>query len=341
MYMYEKIGLLYTRTCPLACEHCIIESSPKATGKIEYRAAAAMLPVIARHTKTVCFTGGEPLLYFAEIVKLVEAAKKLGLITNVVSGAGWVRKPEVARRRMARLKEAGLDKLCISADRYHEVHSPRERAHLLVESAQRAGIEVIVRGVVGAHQRSSEEKARFAPGDIVYDPGRLVRLGAARNLPKEHFHYWEQPPTGRCKIALWPVIEPDGNVYTCCGPSRYAKKPSPLMLGNVNEEPLDLILTRAAKDPLLQALALIGPHGILQLLKSRPETEHLVPVRPEYTGLCELCFDLTESLEIVAAARARLTENKDAQDTLAAAALWLQARKQYGAAPQSEVASRA
>lgn len=326
--MYEKIGLLYTRTCPLSCEHCIIESSPKAIGKIDYHAAAAMLPAIARHTNMVCFTGGEPLLYFSEIVKLIQAAKKLNLRTLVVSGAGWVREPEVAQSRMTRLKEAGLDELCVSADRYHEVHSPRERAHLLVESAQRAGIDVMVRGVVGAHQRSCEEKARFAPGDVVYDPGRLVRLGAARNLPKEHFHYWEQPPTGRCKIALWPVIEPDGNVYTCCGPSRYAKQPSPLTLGNVNEEPLDLILTRAAQDPLLQALALIGPHGLLQLLEKRPETEHLVPIRPEYTGLCELCFDITESLEIVAAARALLAQNKDAQNMLAAAALWVSTRKQ-------------
>jgi hypothetical protein len=292
-----------------------------------------MLRVIARHTKAVCFTGGEPLLYFSEIVKLVQEAKNLGLTTSVVSGAGWVRKPEVAQRRMARLKEAGLDKLCVSADRYHEAYGPRERAHVLVESAQRAGIEVMVRGVVAANQRSCEEKVRFAPADTVYDPVRLIRLGAARNLPKEDFHYWEQPPAGRCKVALWPVIEPDGNVYTCCGPSRYAKNPSPLVLGNVNDEPLDLILTRAAQDPLLQALFMIGPQGILQLLRSRPETEQLVPMRDEYTGLCELCFDLTDSLAIVAAARARLAE-RDAQALLAATGLWLASRKQSEARPQ-------
>jgi hypothetical protein len=37
------------------------------------------------------------------------------------------------------------------------------------------------------------------------------------------------------------------------GHPEYAKNPSPLVLGNVNDEPLDLILTRAAQDPLLQA----------------------------------------------------------------------------------------
>jgi hypothetical protein len=54
------------------------------------------------------------------------------------------------------------------------------------------------------------------------------------------------------------VIEPDGNVYTCSGHPDSAKNPSPLVLANVNDEPLDLILTAEHPDPLLQALFMIG-----------------------------------------------------------------------------------
>ncbi|HYP09817.1 MAG TPA: radical SAM/SPASM domain-containing protein, partial [Bryobacteraceae bacterium] len=324
---YDVVGLLYTRTCPLACAHCIIESSPRATDKMRFGAAAELLPAIARHTTRICFTGGEPLLYFNEILALVKAAKHLGLTTSVVSGAGWVRQARVAEERISRLRDAGLDKLCVSADRYHEVYSPPERAHLLIDIARRAGIDVIVRGVIAANQNSCQEKARFAPGDVVYDPVPLVRLGAARSLPEEHFQYTERPPSGRCKVALSPVVEPDGNVFACCGPSRYARKSSPLALGNINHESLDTILSRGAQDPILKALTLIGPYGLLELLEKHPATEQLVPMRRGYTGMCELCLDMTDSLEVVAALRARLTQT-DAQALLAAAELWRRSRVQ-------------
>lgn len=321
MRPYEVVGLLYTRTCPLTCAHCIIESSPKADGKMQLQAALDMLPVIGRYARTVCFTGGEPLLYYNEIVELVEAAKALGLNTSLVSGAGWVRKREIAEQRVARLRLAGLDKLCISADRYHEAHSPVDRAHLLSEIAQRLGITVVVRGVLAATQTSCGEKQRFAPGSIPYDPVSLVRLGAARSLPDDHFRHSEAPPRGRCKVALSPVVEPDGFVYACCGPSRYSAKSSPLVLGNVNEESLDTILRRGLDDPILKALKLVGPFGLLELLNSHPATKNLVKLRPSYTGMCELCLDMTDSLSVVAAIRSRLPHN-DAQALLTAASLW-------------------
>jgi MoaA/NifB/PqqE/SkfB family radical SAM enzyme len=321
MPKFDVIGLLYTRTCPLACGHCIIESSPKAQDKMQFDAAMEMLPTIAHHATTVCFTGGEPLLYHAEIVKLIEAAKRLGLKTSLVSGAGWVRKRALAEVRVAQLQQAGLDKLCVSADRFHEEYSPKERAHLLVELARRAGITVLVRGVIPATLTASEEKQRFAPGNINYDPVPLVRLGAARNLPDEQFHHLASPPKGRCRVALSPVVEPDGTVYACCGPSRYAHQPSPLILGNVRDESLDTILSRGAADPLLKALWLIGPYGLLELLRNRLDTQHLISLRKSYTGICELCLDLTDSLTVVAALRTRLTHT-DAQALLTAAALW-------------------
>jgi hypothetical protein len=147
-------------------------------------------------------------------------------------------------------------------------------------------------------------------------------LGAARKLPEDHFRYSELPPRGRCKVALSTVIEPDGNVYACCGPSRFSDKSSPLVLGNVEVEPLDEILSRGAQDPLLRALELIGPFGLLELLKKHTEASELIKLRPRYTGMCELCMDLTDSLTAVAAIRSRLTD-RDAQALLTAAALWV------------------
>jgi hypothetical protein len=185
MLQYTTVGLLYTRTCPLACRHCIIESSPKAEGKMRQETAAEYVRTITAYSKEVCFTGGEPLLYYTEVVELIRFAVSLGLETSVVSGAGWVRvdKTEIARERVRGLKEAGLKKLCISWDQYHEEFSPRAQAELLASLAQEFEIEVVVRGVVPANRRDARPKTVFgraAARSVQHGADPLDRAGWKR-----------------------------------------------------------------------------------------------------------------------------------------------------------------
>ncbi|RRA47446.1 radical SAM/SPASM domain-containing protein [Acidipila sp. EB88] len=307
MLQYQTIGFVYTRTCPLSCRHCIIESSPKAQGKMSKRAAEQYLTTIARFSKQVCFSGGEALLYYHEVVDLIRTAKSLGLLTSVVSGAGWVRtdKAHIARERVLGLKNAGLDSVCLSWDQYHEEFSPRENAELLAALVVEHGIALTIRGVAPATQPKPYPTYMF---DQPAEFRNLVQLGSARQLPAAHFFAFEEPPYGTCDTVLSPVIEPDGNVYACCGPSRFSHESSPLVLGNTNEETLDAILDRGMRDPLLRALNLVGPRGLYELLKATPEYAQFFRKRDHYGSICNVCMDMTDVPEIVAALRARMSD---------------------------------
>jgi len=103
------------------------------------------LKVIPAFAQGVCFTGGEPMLYYRDILKLLPQARDLGLQTSLVTGAGWVRGESSTRARMKALAEAGLHHVCISWDRYHEEFSARERPLRLARLAIEAGIGVAVR----------------------------------------------------------------------------------------------------------------------------------------------------------------------------------------------------
>jgi MoaA/NifB/PqqE/SkfB family radical SAM enzyme len=327
MLQYKAIGLLYTRTCPLACRHCIIESSPKATGKMLPTEAEQYLQTIARFAPEVCFTGGEPMLYYNEILPLVRQATELGLLVSMVSGAGWVRvaKEPIARDRMQTLREAGLEKLCISWDEYHEEFSPRAQAALLAKLATEAGIEVSVRGVVPANRTEPREKTMF--GEIRAEYQSLVQLGSAKSLPDAQFFKYHEPPRGSCNVVLSPVVEPDGNVYACCGPGRFSKGSSPLLLGNAQKESLDSIFSRSVRDPMLIALSLVGPFGLYKLLQTMPEYEKDFVQREHYNNICDVCLDMTNVPAVVASLRAKLNQ-RDAQAMLAAARL-MQARQHH------------
>lgn len=324
MIQYATVGLCYTRTCPLNCADCIIESSPKVQGKMEKTVARGYLEALRKYSPEVCFTGGEPMLYFNEVVELTAEATEMGLRPTMVTGAGWVSldKPYIARERIERLADAGMKKICVSWDQYHEQFSPREKAQLVVDLVTESGMECAVRGVIPSTCDWRTQAAPWEGKPVDYEPVKLIKLGAAKALPSDQFYWEEQMPRGVCSIVLTPVVEPDGMVYACCGPGRYALKPSPLILGNANEEPLDAIFERAVRNPVLEALELIGPYGMIQLLKDHPATKQHFYQRPRYTGICELCLDITDTPELVAALNTRLAD-ADAQMLLAAARLWL------------------
>lgn len=310
MIRYSVFGLLYTRTCPLSCRHCIIESSPKATDKMTPAMALSYIQVIPKYSDTVCITGGEPMLYYNEILPLIREAKRLGLLVSMVTGAGWVslNKPEIARERMLGLKEAGLDNLLISWDDYHEEFSPAENALLLIEFCKEIGLAHHVRGVIPAFGPNPKIEQKLVTIDVRYEKVGIMRLGTATLLPEDHFQFSEETRRGGCSTALQGVVEPDGMVYACCGPSRYSKKTSPLVLGNTNDENLDTILHRAVRDPLIQAISSVGPYGLLQLIKQDPTLQNVLPVRERYIGICDLCLDLTNLPVIVQRLRERLSE---------------------------------
>jgi hypothetical protein len=322
MVTYQVIGLTYTRRCPLFCNDCITESSPRAIGKMNLELALACLQAMPAFCDTVSFTGGEPLLYPQEIIRLTREAHHRGLHSAVVTGAGWVANERRAQETIGALAEAGLKRMTISWDEYHEEHSPRWRAVTLARIATEKGIEVRVTVVVRAGGCSTEYQEGFDGLPVALQFTRPIRLGAAATLPDDHFYWTQEPPHGPCSAVLKPLIDCDGTVYACCGPSLYSHRSSPLILGHAEREPLDQILRRAQEDPILEVIALVGPYGLYRLLQEAGlvGTSGYQP-RQRYSSICDLCLDITNRPELVQAVRQQLTD-RSGRALVAAARMW-------------------
>ncbi len=337
MRKYEVIGLMYTRSCPLACAHCITESSPQVKERMRLQHARTYVQAIARFGSMLCFTGGEPFLYHREVATLIGEAKSFGLETSIVTGAGWVRGESRTRARIAEMVEAGLNDLCISWDQYHEAFSNRERAVMLARIATEAGLSVKVRSVISATRSSEEDHQAFAGLPVELQTNQLVQLGRAESLPASHFLFSDEPPKGVCSVVFSPIVEPDGKVYACCGPSHYSRKPSPLFLGDAAVEPLDDILQRGLNDPILEIIYNLGPYGLYHLLMDEPIGRERFEKRQTYSGICELCLDITGNPELVQVLRERLS-GKDAQRLVLASALWRKERDRAKSVPDASQA---
>jgi MoaA/NifB/PqqE/SkfB family radical SAM enzyme len=307
MLKYNLMALMYTRTCPLACEHCISDSSPQVKERMRLREAVNYLDVIAKFCSQLGFTGGEPFLYYRDVAILIAHAKSLDLRTSLVTGAGWVRDEAKARHRVEAFADAGLEGLCISWDEYHEAFAPPEGAVMLARIAVESGLQVCIRTVTSPRCTKDEYHARFAGLPVHFEEQKVVKLGRAVSLPPSYFEYVNMPPKGICQAVYSSVIEADGNVYACCGPAHFCRKPSPLYLGNARVEPLEDILERGLKDPILQVIASLGPYGLYSILKDHPLGRDRFKPRAAYTGVCELCLDIASDPEFVSAIRERLS----------------------------------
>ena len=101
----------------------------------------------------------------------------------------------------------------------------------------------------------------------------------------------------------------------------YSTESSPLVLGNAESEPLGDILARAIRDPILEVISLVGPYGLYHLVQHQCSDRNTYRARASYTGLCELCLEITNVPELVAIVRDRLCDH-EAQALVAAARMW-------------------
>ncbi|QDQ41889.1 radical SAM/SPASM domain-containing protein [Methylacidiphilum kamchatkense] len=300
MITYSVLGIMLRKKCPLACAHCITDSSPQAEGMLEESFVFSVLEEAVGLTPVVSFTGGEAFLNSEILIRCILKAKEFGFKVTAVTGCGWVRTEKHAFSVIEAVKKAGLDRLCISWDQYHLAFKNGWKLQAVAKAAWQWQIPLVIRSVITP--LSYNEKDPFLPdlGEVQYHLEKvpLIKLGRANALPEEDFFWEYSPPTGVCVVILSPVVEYDGRVFACCGPSHYASHYSPLVLGDARKTSLREILSKAKEDPILEIIALLGPYGLFRILKDRFPLIN-VPERARYSSICDLCMDILNEPQLV------------------------------------------
>lgn len=315
------LGLLYTLKCNIVCRHCGIYSSPKLEDKMTVSEATGYIDEAAGldHCQLIIFTGGEALLYFDEIVQLIERCAEHDLVSRVVTNGFWALDYDKGVEKARRLKEAGLTQLSISADEYHqEFLRPRVVGNSL-RAAREAGL---IRSLEVRYGVDSPEVGEFLEGcgvplDEVIDVAELgaydfnnptrpsvgrdqmdryldkIILNRAAIVPlgrgQEYAHECPTSPLSAMPDAPcgftreYPVIYPNGGLLSCCTPAGFFERFLQGMAGEVSLRDLE---HRMDNDPVLQFIAVQGPEKLTRLAR---EAGHELP--ESYAGTCHACVN--------------------------------------------------
>jgi Uncharacterised nucleotidyltransferase/Radical SAM superfamily/4Fe-4S single cluster domain len=302
-----SMAIMVTRRCNMKCGHCSVESGPDIRAEpTERELLDRVREAAAGDVRSINLTGGEPMLRPRTVLRLLRAARRLGVATTLTTNGSWGRTAARAQRGVRALRRAGLASLAVSVDRYHDEFQGPTPALLIARAAEQVGLPVRISLVVPAGEDG------LAPLVAPFEGLRSTRLrfyslqavGRARGLPSETM---ASDVAGFCSACAVPAVTDDGRLTACNGPAYFAPDSSPLIVGSLRREALGTLLARHRTDPILDTIRTFGPARLRDELKMLPGFERF-PFRARYLGICDLCLHVTSDPGAVTALRRRLED---------------------------------
>ncbi|MFW9901897.1 MAG: radical SAM protein [Candidatus Thorarchaeota archaeon] len=302
----KDVDFLLTFKCPAKCQHCSYKAGPNRVGYIKPKEASRYLKELSNMhpLQSVWVHGGEPFLYFDYLEHIIKEANKLGIARKgVITNSFWAKGIENAKKKLRKLKKAGLNALTFSFDFFHQEFIPLEFVKNALIAAVDLEFETIYVDSYFVNDLASEnyfnkitKKNLEILGDI--EDVEFHRLpmgveGRATEL-REYLDLKPELPSGECPVPFWidgdlknpETIEIDceGNVTLCPG----------ISIGNTNIQSLTKILNDydVEKHPILSIVSNEGPIGLLKLAES-----HGFQHNQNFVNECHLCYELRKYLQ--------------------------------------------
>ena len=301
---WSSAGLILTWWCNARCASCYVSSSPDHDQWMSNADALrywGQLQDGSPHGCKMHLTGGEPFGRWDQLLDLCEQAKKLGLgpLKKIETNAFWATDANIAVERIKALRSQGMEKLCISADPYHQQFIPIARARTAAAAAEEVlgADNVQIRWEKwlreGFDTSSLDEKARQ---ELFYSMAFESHLRWQGRAAKELVESQEVKPISDladnpCNGALLRSkhvhVGPTGLVMpgTCVG--IILGKVGKLNIAEIWQNLVDDYTTRAIVGPLCS----LGPVGLLETAKKTG----FAPAKA-YATKCHLCWELRNFL---------------------------------------------
>lgn len=303
-YKFNSLVLIPSDQCNITCRHCAPQCGPKLKKVWDVSLLKQCISDAAKIEnlhKSVHFAGGEPFLYFQQMLELCKHARTNGFVSSIVTNGFWSRNEGRAKAMFASLVEAGLYRIELSTDIFHQEHLPMPVIRKAIALLKSLGIPVTLRVITTRKYTVDYTIRQMTLEDldgIEISGSPVVPLGRAlAEVPAAEYYLSPNGAQGACHTLLNLTVRSDGSVFPCCAGSE--ENPS-LSLGNIKNTPLDVVVRNAELNFMVKRLVHAGPASWFNILKEAG-LEH--KIKAEYTNICHACSQLFGDPEVVAVIR--------------------------------------
>jgi len=298
--LWRSAGLLLTYKCNCACEFCYYSCSQEKDGLMPTDMAISAwqsLKSLAGDNAKIHLTGGEPFLYWDQLLEILETGKKqnLGKIDLIETNGFWATSEKAVIERLKTLDALGMHRLKISTDPFHQEFVDLEPVLLLAQLATEilGPARVLVRwqkyldNSIDMKSLSQSDRDKQYIQAMQDYPCRLTGRAAGKLAKLVASQPAEAFSSTSCKPdflgAKGVHIDPYGNVFsgTCSG----------IIFGNINKNPLEDIWKNFHPDnnEPIHTLFTHGPFGLLVKAK-----QFDYKALNAYATKCHLCTSIRQ-----------------------------------------------
>ncbi|MCD6364394.1 MAG: 4Fe-4S cluster-binding domain-containing protein, partial [Planctomycetes bacterium] len=301
---WSRAGLLLTYWCNARCASCYLSCNGKRREEMPLTLAMRVwreLIEASPHGCKIHLSGGEPFRNWPFLIELCRQARRDGLapLEKIETNAFWAIDENTTRRMIRELDDAGMEKLVISTDAYHQQYVPIERCRLAARIAEevlgpqrvRVRWRKWLEEGFDTNKLSDDQRRELFASASTAGRDRFVGRAARELAPHLSYRPWPDFSDMPCRDSLLRSkhvhIGPEGMVMpgTCAG----------ITLGSAADQGIaDIrqnLIERHGEIPLLAALTEHGPTALLDM----SETAGFVP-RAAYASKCHLCWDIRTHL---------------------------------------------
>lgn len=291
---FQELFIELSYLCNAQCNHCYVSAGPhvdatKLDMETIFNVIRQSLDVDEIAPK-VAIAGGEPTLFWDDLLAVISYAAKNGLQTLIISNGWWGQSKDACKKKLDELIESGLTRIEISTSAYHREYISPSSVNNIIELCRERPIELSMHIRTNKSCGHRENIALFDVDQVELMSQAIIPTGrAAVKIDGSEFTYSDGLPHGNCRHDLSFLVKPNGDCYPCCGGSELTAS---LRLGNIKEESLKEIIDRLNRRRLLSILTGKGPSFIANGLIADGFTQI---DRDCHVGICDLCTGISQS----------------------------------------------
>jgi organic radical activating enzyme len=288
----KMLALILTNKCTSNCDCCFSKCSINSTGKMNLEDGILYIKQAKRISsiKGVGITGGEPFLYYNDLLKLVKTATQCNMWSSCITNGFWGETESEAYKYLIHLKNQGLQALHISYDEFHSKYISANNIKNILTVCKKLNLYTEIRCIV-THSSKRLKDIVLELGNSIINvnirEGVCLPLGNAKErLNEKDFEPLEPIYNKYCTALNTLTIDYRGSVYSCCSQCGFTK---PFYLGSTKDCNLKQLENNFYDNIYIYILEYYGMDWFFNIINS-----YNLPIKlkNKYINICDMCFDL-------------------------------------------------
>lgn len=309
----DKIGFVLTDKCTAKCDMCCFNCSPDNNSFQSLDRIKELISEAAERKSigTVGFSGGEPFLAYNDLVEAVKFAHKFGMRVICTTNGFWGTDKKGALIKLTELKNAGLSKLSLSCDLFHQKYVDINALENILTLCNELDIFTEIGSVVTKSKSDLSPITSQLSSVLVNVPHYrtpCLPIGSAyEQIPSDDFIYDNKvlEKDNRCFECSYFAIYVNGDVFPCCSQIGEIEK---FRLGNIHTDNLQTLYDAYNTNMYLRLIKKYGLSWFVDIARREGYSQILTK---KYVNKCDLCHSIFTDMEFLSIAESDISKERD------------------------------